>query len=137
MNDPLRAVTATASSALRAQGERMRMVSENVANAFSTGATPGEDPYQRKTMSFETGVDPKTQAAIVQVSEISQDESGFNIRYEPSHPAADENGFVKYPNVNPLIEMSNLREASRSYEANLTMLNNARDMRRALIDLLR
>ncbi len=112
-------------------------MAENVANAFSAGSKPGEDPYQRKIVSFETAIDPKTQASIVQVGEITFDETGFNIRYEPSHPAADENGFVKYPNVNPLIEMSNMREASRSYEANLTMLNNAREMRRALIDLLK
>jgi flagellar basal-body rod protein FlgC len=137
MDDPLRAVTAIASSGLRAQGERMRTVAENVANAFSTGTTPNEDPYRRKMVSFETTVDQDTGAAIVQVGEISRDESSFSIRYEPSHPAADENGFVKYPNVNPLIEMSNLREASRSYEANLTMLTNAREMRRALVDLLR
>ena len=136
MDDPLRAVTATASSALRAQSERIRTVSENVANAFSTGNQPGEDPY-RKSVSFEVGIDPSTQAAIVQIGDISEDMSAFNVRYEPSHPAADENGFVKYPNVNPLIEMSNMREATRSYEANLTMLNNAREMRRALIDLLK
>ena len=137
MDDPLRAVTATASSALRAQSERIRTVSENVANAFSTGNQPGEDPYRRKTVSFETGVDPSTQAAIVQIGDIARDMSEFNVRYEPSHPAPDENGLVKYPKVNPLIEMSNMREASRSYEANLTMLNNAREMRRALIDLLK
>lgn len=137
MDDPLRAVTATASSALRAQGERMRTVSENVANAFSTGSEPGKAPYQRKMVSFESGVDPRTNAAIVKIGEITRDETSFITRYEPSHPAADENGFVKYPNVNPLLEMSNMREATRSYEANLTMLNNAREMRSALIDLLK
>lgn len=137
MDDPLRAVTSTASSALRAQSERIKTVSENVANAFSTGASPEEDPYRRKMVSFEAGVDPETQAAIVKIGEVTRDEASFNLRYEPSHPAADENGFVKYPNVNPLIEMSNMREAARSYEANLTMLNNAREMRQALIDLLK
>lgn len=137
MDDPLRAVTSTASSALRAQGERIKTVSENVANAFSTGTSPEEEPYRRKMVSFEAGIDPETQAAIVKVGEVLRDELSFNLRYEPSHPAADENGFVKYPNVNPLMEMSNMREAARSYEANLTMLNNAREMRRALIDLLK
>lgn len=137
MDDPLRAVTATASSALRAQSDRMRTVSENVANAFSTGSAPGEDPYRRKVVSFEVGVDAQTQAAIVQIGEINEDQSGFRLKFDPSHPAADENGYVKYPNVNPLIEMSNMREASRSYEANLTMLNTAREMRSALIDLLK
>lgn len=137
MDDPLRAVTAIASSGLKAQGERMRVVAENVANAFSTGVHPNDDPYRRKMVSFQTAIDPETEAAIVQIKDIARDENNFNVRYEPSHPAADENGFVKYPNVNPLIEMSNLREASRSYEANLTMLTNAREMRQALIDLLR
>lgn len=137
MDDPLRAVTTTAASALRAQSARMRTVSENVANAFSTGASPGEDPYRRKMVSFEAGIDEATQAAIVQIGEVKQDQASFNLKYEPSHPAADENGFVKYPNVNPLLEMSNMREASRSYEANLTMLNTAREMRSALIDLLK
>ena len=137
MDDPLRAVGNIAASALRAQSERMRVVAENVANSFSTSVKPGEDPYRRKMVSFETAIDSETEAAIVRLGEISFDQSEFNIRYEPSHPAADENGFVKYPNVNPLLEMSNLREASRSYEANLTMLTNAREMRRALIDLLK
>jgi len=137
VNDPLRAVSTTASSALRAQGERMRTVSENVANAFSTGSNPGDDPYRRKVISFQVGIDSETQAAIVEVGDIKEDLAAYKTKYEPSHPAADESGFVKYPNVNPLIEMSNMREATRSYEANLTMLNGAREMRSALIDLLK
>ncbi|SFE85815.1 flagellar basal-body rod protein FlgC [Sulfitobacter brevis] len=135
--DPLSSISTTAASGMRVQGERLRIVSENVANSSSTSQTAGGDPYQRKTMSFEAGTDPRTGAAIVTAGEIERDTSPFTLRYDPSHPAADETGYIKLPNVNPLIEMSNMREASRSYEANLSMVENARDMRRQLIDLLR
>ena len=135
--DPLNSISAIASSGMRAQAERLRVVSENVANASSTSNEPGGDPYRRKSISFEPTTDPATNAAIVRVSEISQEMDDFVVKYDPSHPAADENGFVKFPNVNPLIEMSNMREAARSYEANMSMLENARQMRRQLIDLLR
>ncbi len=134
--DPLSSISRTAASGMRAQSERLRVVSENVANSSSTAQTPGGDPYQRKTISFESSVDERTGAAIVNSGDIERDKSAFTLRYEPSHPAADENGYIKLPNVNPLIEMSNMREASRSYEANLSMIENARSMRRQLVDLL-
>lgn len=134
--DPLSSITRTAASGMRAQTERLRIVSENVANSSSTAQTPGGDPYQRKTISFEPSVDERTGAAIVNVGEVERDKSAFGLRFEPSHPAADEYGYIKLPNVNPLIEMSNMREASRSYEANLTMLENARAMRNRLIDMI-
>ena len=135
--DPLSSIGTTAASGMRAQGERLRIVSENVANASTTAQTPGGTPYQRKLMSFDSGTDERTGAAIVTAGEVERDTSPFTLRYEPFHPAADEAGYVKLPNVNPLIEMTNMREASRSYEANLSMVENARDMRRQLIDLLR
>lgn len=135
--DSLGSISAIASSGMRAQAERIRIVSENVANASSTSDTSGGDPYRRKTISFETHQDAATGAAIVQVSEVSRDHSDFRLSFDPSHPAADENGYVKLPNVNPLIEMSNMREAARSYEANLSMLDGAKQMRQLLIDLLR
>lgn len=134
--DPLSTISRIASSGLRAQGERMRVVSENVANANSTSNDAGGDPYRRKTISFNEMVDNSTGASLVEVTDIERDMSDFTVRYEPQHPAADNNGYVKLPNVNPLIEMSNMREASRSYEANLTMLEQARSMRSQLIDLL-
>lgn len=134
--DPLSKISTTAASGMRAQSERLRIVSENVANSSSTAQTPGGDPYQRKTISFESQTDDRTGAAIVGLGEVQRDQSAFDLRYDPSHPAADENGYIKLPNVNPLIEMSNMREASRSYEANLSMIENARNMRRQLIDLL-
>jgi flagellar basal-body rod protein FlgC len=135
--DGLSSVIAISASGLRAQGERIRVVSENIANASSTANSPNEDPYRRKVISFGTGQDEATGAAIVEVSEITRDSSDFSVRYDPSHPAADATGFVKYPNVNPLIEISNMREASRSYEANMSMLENAKQMRQQLIDLLK
>ncbi len=135
--DGLSSVIAISSSGLRAQSERIRVVSENIANASSTANSPTEEPYRRKVISFGTNLDEATGASIVEVSEIARDDSDFSLRFDPSHPAADVNGFVKYPNVNPLIEMSNMREASRSYEANMSMLENAKQMRQQLIDLLR
>ena len=135
--DPLRSISATAASGMRAQSERLRVVSENVANSSTTSRVPGGDPYQRKMISFESSTDERTGAAIVRAGDIDRDLSEFELRYDPSHPAADLNGYIKLPNVNPLIEMSNMREASRSYEANLSMVENARNMRSQLIDMLR
>lgn len=135
--DPLKSISAIASSGLRAQGERLRVVSENIANAGSTATEPGGEPYRRKMVSFGEMIDNQTGASMVNVTEVVRDTSDFIIRYDPAHPAADDNGYVQLPNVNPLIEMSNMREAARSYEANMSMLENARSMRNQLIDLLK
>ena len=134
--DSLSLIGKIATSGLRAQGERMRVVSENVANAGSTADEPGGDPYRRKVVSFGEMIDDASGVSKVEVADVERDMTDFTVRYEPSHPAADESGYVKMPNVNPLIEMSNMREASRSYEANLTMLENARAMRNRLIDMI-
>ncbi|TDK50203.1 flagellar basal body rod protein FlgC [Antarcticimicrobium luteum] len=135
--DVLSSIVTTAASGMRVQGERLRVVSENVANSSTTAQEAGGDPYRRKVISFGQGTDAATGAAMVRVAEITRDMGEFSLRFDPSHPGADENGYVKMPNVNPLIEMSNMREASRSYEANMTMLENARQMRSQLIDLLK
>ena len=135
--DSLKSISSTAASGMRAQAERLRVVSENVANASSTSETAGGDPYRRKVISFGSRTDERTGAAIVEISDIAKDMSEFRLRYDPSHPAADENGYVKMPNVNPLIEMSNMREAARGYEANLSMLERAKEMRSLLLDLLK
>ena len=135
--DSLSKISATAASGMRAQGDRLRIVSENLANSSSTSQVAGGNPYRRKTISFESVMDPKTGAAIVQAATVDRDQTDFTLRYDPSHPAADENGYIKMPNVNPLIEMSNMREAARSYEANLAMLDKARDMRQQLVELLK
>ena len=135
--DPLQSVTVIAASGMRAQSERLRVVSENVANADSTGNAPGADPYRRKTISFGEMVDDATGAAMVKVTEVGRDMTDFETKYDPGNPAANADGFVKMPNVNPIIEMSNLREASRSYEANINMLDTGRKMQLQMIDLLK
>ncbi|MCA1776176.1 MAG: flagellar basal body rod protein FlgC [Paracoccaceae bacterium] len=135
--DPLKSVGTVAASGMRAQGERLKLVAENVANASSTGTTPGADPYQRKTLAFEELVDRQTGASMVQIRDLGRDQAPFGRSYDPAHPAADADGYVKTPNVNPLLEMSNMREASRSYEANLNMFEAGRKMRGQILDLLR
>ncbi len=135
--DPLSSIGMVAASGMRAQGERLKVVAENVANAGSTGATPGADPYQRKTLAFEEMIDRDSGASLVRITELGRDRAPFGREYDPAHPAADAEGYVKTANVNPLLEMSNMREASRSYEANLNMFETGRRMRGQILDLLR
>jgi flagellar basal-body rod protein FlgC len=135
--DPLRSILQTSASGMHAQGRRLEVISENIANADSTGNTPGADPYRRKTVSFGEMVDRHTGANMVKVDRVGRDMSDFNLDYDPSHPAANAQGYVKTPNVNTLIEMSDMREASRSYEANMNMLDTGRRMRAQTIDLLK
>lgn len=135
--DPLKAATAIASSGIAAQSTRMRIVAENIANARSTGATPGADPYTRKTVAFASELDRTLGVAQVKVKSTGTDKTPFVTAYDPGNPAADANGLVKLPNVNPLIEMADLREAGRGYEANLQMIKQARAMVAMTIDLLR
>ena len=126
-----------ASSGLEAQSTRMRVVSENLANANSTGRTAGADPYQRKTITFDAAMDRAAGAQLVKVKEIGVDRTPFRVEYDPGHPAADKTGYVKLPNVNMLIEMADMREANRSYEANLQVVKQVRSMLGMTIDLLR
>ena len=124
-------------SGLKAQSTRLRIISENVANAGSTGSTPGADPYRRKTITFKAALDATTGVNEVAVDRIGEDGAAFELAYDPSHPAADERGYVKKPNVKPLLEMVDMREASRSYEANLKTLETSRDMLQRALELLR
>jgi flagellar basal-body rod protein FlgC len=135
--DPLKAASASAYSGLFAQSLRLRVVSENIANVESTGKTPGADPYRRKTISFSQELDNVTGTSVVKVAEISTDPSAFNVEFEPGHPAADSKGNVKHPNVNMIVEMTDLRQAVRSYEANLQVIRQGREMSSSLTDLLR
>ncbi len=135
--NPLKSILSIAASGMRAQSERLKVISENVANANSLGTSPNEDPYRRKTVSFAEMVDKKTGASMVEVKEVSHDTTKFKKFYDPSHPAANGEGFVKNTNVNTLIEMANMREASRSYEANLNMFEAGRRMRAQILDLLK
>ncbi|MBE9637052.1 flagellar basal body rod protein FlgC [Salipiger mangrovisoli] len=135
--DPLKSVLNVAASGMRAQGERLKVVSENVANASSTGNTEGGEPYRRKVISFEEMIDRETGASMVGVSDVTQDDADFELRFDPSHPAANQDGFVKVSNVKTILELANMREASRSYQANLNMFETGRTMRSQLLDLLK
>src|ERR1700709_2477380 len=114
--DPVSAAMKVAGSGLEAQSTRLRVVSENIANARSTGDTPGADPYRRKTVTFGEEVDHANGVTTVGVKKLGTDESKFITEYDPSNPAADEKGVVKLPNVNMLVEMADMREANRSYD---------------------
>ena len=122
---------------MRAQGQRLRVVAENLANADSVAEVPGGDPYRRKTISFKNQLDRELGMKTVQVSKVGEDPSDFRMKYDPGNPAADGKGYVKLPNVNSLIEMSDMREAQRSYEANLKAIEVARTMLQRTIDLIR
>ena len=135
--DPLISSLKVAASGLGAQSERLRVVSENLANAQSTGNFPGADPYQRKTITFSAELDRVMGARMVEVSAISGDRSAFPMEFQPGHEAADADGYVKMPNVNILIEMADMREANRSYEAYLQSIKQARDLISMTIDLMR
>lgn len=122
---------------MKVQGERLRVVAENLANADSVAETPGADPYRRKTITFRNELDRQLGLETVQVDKVGTDRSDFRMKYDPGNPAADEKGYVKLPNVNSLIEMTDMREAQRSYEANLKAIEVARSMLQRTIDLLR
>ena len=123
---------------MKAQGERMRVITENLANAESAAGTPNEDPYSRKVITFKNEMDRKQGVRLVEVDDIRNDtDKPFPLKYMPDHPGADENGYVKMPNVNTLIETMDMREATRSYEANLGMIEQSRNMMSRTIDILR
>lgn len=137
MSDLLQASMKVAASGMDAQSKRMRIISENLANVESTSKVPGGDPYTRKTISFEQQLDEVSGANLVKVTKIGRDPTDFRVEHEPSHPAADASGYVKYPNVNLLIEMADMREANRTYEANLQVVKQVREMVSITLDMLR
>ncbi|KQT53599.1 flagellar basal-body rod protein FlgC [Methylobacterium sp. Leaf456] len=137
MIDPLLSASRLAAAGLQAQSVRMRVVSENLANAQSTGETPGADPYARKTVTFRAELDRAAGFASVRLSKLDTDKTPFRTEHDPANPAADEDGNVKLPNVNMLVEMADMREANRSYEANLQVIKQARAMVAGVIDLLK
>ena len=128
---------AIAASGLRAQAGRMRIISENIANADSTAPTPGADPYRRRMATFKSEMDRALNAQLVALGGVKTDPSEFRSKHEPGHPAADQNGNVKYPNVNSLVEMMDLREAQRSYEANVNIIGASRRMIQRTIEILK
>ena len=138
MSIPLQASLKIGASGLEAQSRRLRVLSENLANAQSTGNTPGADPYARKVISFESRARRGAGANLVKVAGIDRSPRAvLRIEHNPGHPAADAKGFVKLPNVDILVEVTDMREANRSYEANLQVIKQAREMISMTIDLLR
>jgi flagellar basal-body rod protein FlgC len=126
-----------ATSGLRAQAGRMRVISENIANADSTAATSGGDPYRRKVPTFSSELDRTLDAKVVSLGRVVPDATAFRVKHEPSNPAADAAGNVKYPNVNSLVEMTDMRDAQRSYEANLNVITATRRMISLTLNILK
>jgi flagellar basal-body rod protein FlgC len=126
-----------AATGLHAQNARMRIIAENLANADSVGKTPEEEPYRRRIPTFKAVMDNEAGGTVVELGRIAFDSSAFESRYEPGHPAADARGYVKYPNVNTLVESMDMREAQRTYEANLNVVTVTRSMLGRTLDILK
>ncbi|MCR9212409.1 MAG: flagellar basal body rod protein FlgC [Proteobacteria bacterium] len=124
-------------SGMNAQGQRMRVISENLANKDSVGRTAEEDPYRRKTLSFKNVLDREQGITKVAVGKISEDRGEFDLKYNPSHPAANEDGYIKVPNVNSLVEIMDMKETQRSYQANLGVIDASKKMIMRTLDILR
>ncbi|BAE49419.1 flagellar basal body rod protein FlgC [Paramagnetospirillum magneticum] len=135
--DELSKSTQTAISGMKVQSQRLRVISENLANADSLAQTPEGLPYRRKVMTFKNELDRATGTNVVKVDKVRADSAEFQRRYDPKHPAADRDGYVLAPNVNPLIEMMDMREAQRSYEANMNVINASRSLLSRTIEMLR
>jgi len=127
---------AVAASGMRVQSERMKVISENIANADSTSPTPGADPYRRKVSTVTSKFDRELDAHLVANGKTVTDKSEFRSQYDPGNPNADKQGYVKLPNVDPLIEIMDMREAQRSYEADLTVMDATKQMLAKTVDLL-
>jgi flagellar basal-body rod protein FlgC len=137
MSDPLQATLRIAGSGLEAQSVRLRVISENIANAQSTGDTPGADPYTRQTVSFDSVLDRSLGAPLVRIKTIGRDDAPFKVEHDPGNPAADAGGFVKLPNVDMLTELADMREANRSYEANLQVAKQSAELLGQTVSLLK
>ncbi len=136
MSDLSKSMSVSASG-MRVQGERLRVIAENIANAGSTASSPNGEPYRRKLVTFGSTLDRELGVYKVEVQKVGRDPSEFGLRYQPGHPAANANGYVETSNVNSLVEMTDMREAQRSYEANLKVMQAARGMLQRTIELLR
>ena len=137
MIDPLQASIRIAGAGLDAQSTRLRIISENIANSQSTANAPGGDPYVRKTVTFDNEIDRTAGLSLVRVKSIGLDETPFKVEQDPGNPAADEQGFVKMPNVDVLVELSDMREANRTYEANLQVAKQSSDLMTMTVNLLK
>lgn len=135
--DELKSASTIAVSGMNAQARRLRVVAENMANADSLPQSPGAEPYRRKIVTFKSELDKSNGNSLVKVAKVSQDQSDLARKFDPSHPAADREGYVLAPNVNPLIELMDMREAQRSYEANMNVISASKSMLSKTIDMLR
>jgi flagellar basal-body rod protein FlgC len=133
----LNASMVIAASGMRAQSSRMRTIAENIANANSTASTPNGDPYRRKVATVKSDFDRDLGASLVQAGKPIDDMSEFRSQYDPGNPAADKQGYVKLPNVNQLVEVMDMREAQRSYEADLNVMEATKSMLARTVDLLK
>ncbi|MSP43059.1 MAG: flagellar basal body rod protein FlgC [Alphaproteobacteria bacterium] len=132
----LKSAIETSISGMNSQGTRMRIIAENIANAQSTARGPSGDPYQRRVVSFANELNRASGAKLVTIKGIEVDKSEFETVYDPNHPTADANGYVKMPNVNTLIETMDMKQAQRSYEANLAAVKASQNLMVRTIDLL-
>ena len=133
----LKSAMETSASAMRAQSERIKIITENIANSDNTGIRPDEEPYRRKVVFFEEVKDNETGTNLVKIKKIDTDKSEFKLLYMPNHPAANADGYIRTPNVDRNLESMDLREAQRSYEANVTAIENSKQMMDRTLDLLR
>jgi flagellar basal-body rod protein FlgC len=125
-----------AATGMKAQGSRLKVISENLANANSTAQTPGGEPYRRKVLTFGNVLDQAIGADTVTVKSIAPDRSDFELKFDPNHPAANGDGYVMFPNVNPIIEMADMREAQRSYDANIGIIETSTAMLKRTLEIL-
>jgi flagellar basal-body rod protein FlgC len=137
MANDLESALTIAASGMRAQGFRLKIVAQNIANASSTADKTGGDPYRRKIVTFANVLDRELNAKLVEIKKVKEDTSQFSLVYDPNHPSANKDGFVEMPNVNSLVEMMDMREAQRSYEANLNMIESSKNLMSKTIGLLR
>ena len=137
MANDLESAISIAASGMRAQGFRLKVVAQNIANASSTTDRTGGEPYRRQIVTFANVLDRELDAKLVEIKNVKEDSSQFKLLYDPNHPAANDKGFVKMPNVNALVEMMDMREAQRSYEANLNMIESSKQLMSRTIGLLR
>ena len=135
--DSLEASIKISSSGMQAQSQRLKVISQNIANSNVTGKTPNENPYRRRIIFFQNVYDPKIDTKILKVSSIQEDQSEFTLKYEPNHPAADNRGMVKYPNVNIIIETVDSKEAQRTFDANVNSLEIAKTNQNKILELMR
>jgi flagellar basal-body rod protein FlgC len=127
---------AVAASGLRTQSDRMKIIAENIANANSTSSAPGGDPYRRKIATQNSSFDRELGASMVESGKPIEDKSEFRTQYDPGNPNADKQGYIKLPNVDPLIEIMDMKEAQRSYEADLTVMDSTKQMLSQTVNLL-